>query len=167
MALTSRVSLELLATLTGSADFGAPSSRPRFSRQIDLTSGTGAGQADVIWTDQRTLAASASEDLDLAGSLTDVLGATVTLARVKVLYVAASSANSNNVVLGAAASNAWAGLLNATGTVTLRPGQVLLTAVTDATAMAVTAGTGDLLAVANSGAGSSVTYDIAVIGASA
>lgn len=167
MALTSRVSLELAARLTGTADFGAPASEPRFARQFDLGNGTGASQADRIWADQRTLAASANEDLDLTGTLVDALGATLTLARVKVLYVAANSANTNNVVIGAAASNAWAGLLSATGTVTLRPGGVMLVAATDATAHAVTAGTGDLLRIANSGAGSTVTYDIAVVGASA
>jgi hypothetical protein len=167
MPLTSRVSIELAALLTGSGDFGPPSSSPRFARQIDLATGTGAGQADRIWTDKRTLAASANEDLDLTGSLTDALGASLALARVKVLYVEASAANANNVVVGAAASNAWAGLLNAAGTVTLRPGEFFLAATRDATAHAVTAGTGDLLRIANSGAGTPVTYDIAVIGASA
>jgi len=167
MALTSRVSLELMATLTGSADFGAPSSRPNFARQIDLASGTGAGQADTMWTDRRTIAASGSEDLDLSGSLTDVFGATVDLARVKVLYVAAASGNTNDVVIGAAAATAWAALLGATGTVTLRPGALLLVAASDATAYPVAAGSTDVLQVANSGAGTSVTYDIAVIGASA
>jgi hypothetical protein len=102
MALTSRVSVELAATLTGTADFGAPSSRVRFAQQLDLTSGTGAGRADKLWTDQRTLAASGTEDLDLAGSLTDVYGATITLATVKVLFVRAAAANTNDVVLGGA-----------------------------------------------------------------
>lgn len=167
MALTSRVSMELSALLSGTSDFGAPTSAPKFSRQVDLGSGTGAGQADRIWTDQRTLSASATEDLDLTGTLVDALGATLTLARIKVLYVAAASGNTNNVVVGNATSNAWAALLGATGTVTLRPGQFFLTAVTDATAMAVTGGTGDLLKVANSAGSTGVTYDIAVIGASA
>lgn len=167
MALTSRVSLALAATLTGAADHGAPSSQPSFSRQLDLSSGTGAGRADKIWTDTRTLAASATEDLDLAGSLTDVFGGTITLATVKVLYVAASSSNTNDVVVGNASSNAWAALLGATGTVTLKPGAVFLVAATAANPWPVTAGTGDLLKVANSAAGSGVTYDIAVIGATA
>jgi hypothetical protein len=167
MALTSRVSLELVASLTGTADFGAPSSRPSFARQINLTNGTGANQADRVWTDQRTVAASANEDLDLTGTLVDVLGATLTLARVKVLYIAAAGTNTNNVVVGAAAANPWAGLLNGTGTLTLRPGAFFVAAAPGATGMAVTAGTGDLLRIANSGAGTSVTYDIAVIGASA
>lgn len=167
MALTSRVAVELAARLTGTADFGAPVSEPRFSQQVSLASGTGAGQADRVWADRRTLAASASEDLDLTGTLVDALGATLTLARVKALYVAASASNTNDVVLGGAASSAWSALLGATGTVTVKPGGVLLVVAPGATAYPVTAGTGDLLKVANSGAGSSVTYDICIVGSSA
>ena len=166
MALTSRVSVELAAVLTGSPDFGAPSSRVNLAQQLDLASGTGAGKADKIWTDQRTIAASGSEDLDLAGSLTDVFGGTITLATVKVLYVRASAANTNDVVLGNASSNAWDTLLGDTGTVTLKPGAIFLVAATAANPWGVTASTGDLLKVANSSSGSSVTYDICVIGAS-
>jgi len=169
MAFSGRVSVELAATYTTPADFGSPSSRPRFATQLDLTSGTGAGQADLKWDDRRTLAASATEDLDLAGSLTDVYGATVALARVKVLYVRTSASNTNSVVLGAASASPWATLLNTTGTLTLPPGAeiTLRCGAADMTAWAVTAGTGDLLKVANSGAGTSVTYDIAVWGCSA
>ena len=167
MSLTARITAELSARLTGAADFGAPTSAPRFAQQITLTDGTGAGQADRVWSDRRTLAASASEDLDLAGALMDVFGATVTLARVKALYVAASAANTNDVVIGAAAANAWSALLGESGTVTVRPGGLLLVVAPDATAYPVTGDTGDLLRVANGAGGSSVTYDICVIGASA
>ncbi len=122
-----------------------------------------------MFADRRTLAASASADLDLNGVLTDAFGGTVNLARVKGLYVAASAANTNSVVIGNAAANGWATALSATGTVTLRPGAVLMlmAGAADATAYGVTASTGDLLHVANSGAGSSVTYDVVIIGASA
>lgn len=167
MALTSRVSVDLSAVLTGSADFGAPASRPSFALQLDFTSGTGAGKADKIWTDQRTIAASGSEDLDLAGSLADVFGGTVTLATVKALYVRAAAGNTNDVVIGGASATQWSDLLGTTGTVTLRPGAVFLVACTAADPWTVTAGSADLLKVANSGAGTSVTYDIAVIGATA
>jgi hypothetical protein len=166
MALTSRVSVDLSAVLTGTADFGAPSSRVSFAQQLDLSSGTGAGRADKIWTDQRTLAASATEDLDLAGSLTDVFGATITLATVKVLYVKAAAANTNDVVIGGASATQWSDLLGTTGTVTLKPGTIFLVACTAADPWTVTGGSADLLKVANSAAGSSVTYDIAVLGAS-
>lgn len=169
MALTSRISFELTSTLTSVLDLGSATAPLSYPRQITLANGTAAGQADKLWHDRRTLAASTTEDLDLTGTLTDAFGATITVARIKGLLISASAANSNNVVVGAAAGNAWAALLNATGTITLRPGASLLVAAgqADAVTYTVTAGTADLLKVANSGAGSSVTYDIAFIGASA
>jgi len=63
----------------------------------------------------------------------------------------------------------WVTLLGATHTLTLRPGAFVAvgTGAADATGYAVTATTADLLKIANSGAGTSVTYDIHIIGASA
>lgn len=132
-----------------------------------LTDGVLAGQANELYHKQRTLAASATEDLDLAGAaLLDPLGGTVTLARIKGLVVVAAATNTNNVVVGAAATNPWVGLLGATHTVTLRPGAVFaaFAGITDPTGYVVIAGTGDLLKVANSGGTTSVTYDIIVYG---
>ena len=136
---------------------------------MSLTNGTGAGNADKIFTDRRTLAASGTEDLDLAGVLLDAFGAAITWARVKGIFISAAAANTNNVVVGAAAATQWATLLNATGTLTLRPGSSIcaIAGPADATGWAVTAGTGDLLKVANSAGSTSVTYDIVIIGASA
>lgn len=169
MALTSRLSFALASTLTGTHDFAPPGSVLNLAGQIDLSSGTAAGQADKVFADQRTLAASATEDLDLAGSLADAFGATITFVKVKALLVRAAVGNTNNVVVGAASSNPWATLLNSTGTVTLRPGAGFLAwaGAADATGYGVTASTGDLLKIANSAAGTSVTYDVAVIGTSA
>lgn len=175
MGLTSRLVAHVTATHTDTApaaDLGTPTAAAvnlSQKRDVSLASGTAAGQGDLLWSDQRTLSASASEDLDLAGVLADAFGSTVTFVRVKGLYVSAAAGNTNSVVVGAASSNAWATLLNAAGTVTLRPGGFFLagTGVADATGWAVTAGTGDMLTVTNSSSGSSVTYDIVIIGASA
>lgn len=169
MALTSDLGISVSATLTKTADLSTASDPMSWRRAVHLESGTTAGKADMRFADTRTLAASATEDLDLAGVLTDVYGTALTFVRIKGIFISASAANSNNVIIGAAASNQWAGLLNTTGTLTLRPGATFaaVSGSTDATAMAVTAGTGDLLKVANSGAGTSVTYDIVIIGASA
>ncbi|MFF3622335.1 hypothetical protein [Streptomyces sp. NPDC002467] len=133
-----------------------------------LDSGTAVGQADRAFHDTRTLAASATEDIDLAGILVDVFGATQTYVRVKGLFVAAAAANTNNVVIGAG-TNPWATLLNATGTVTLRPGAAcgFFAGAADATGYAVTAATGDILKVTNSAGSTSVTYDIVIVGCSA
>lgn len=169
MTLSSGLRVEALADLITATDLSAPSAPLRYRKNIAWSDGTGAGQADLIFHDTRELAASATEDLDLSGVLSDALGGAASFARVKGLIIAAAKTNTNNVVVGAAATNAWATLLNATGTITLRPGASIAigTGAADAVAYAVTAGTGDLLKVANSGAGSVVTYDVVIIGASA
>ena len=169
MALdTSSVVLSVTGSQSNAIDFTTGIAPLARTYQLLYSTGTGAGAADRIFHDQRTLTASSSEDLDLAGVLTDVFGATVTFARIRALIIAAASGNTNNVVVGNATSNGfvtWVG--GATHTVTVRPGGFLALGATDATSYAVTAATGDLLHIANSGAGTSVTYDVILIGASA
>ncbi|MGW3572180.1 hypothetical protein ACWDSL_51460 [Streptomyces sp. NPDC000941] len=170
MALTSTMSVAVSAELTSALDLATGTVPLAIRKPVTLTSGTGAGQADKVFSDRRTLAASASEDLDLAGVLVDAFGATITFARIKGLVISAAAANTNNVIVGNATSNgfvSWAG--GATHTVTVRPGGTLalIAGQNDATGYAVTAGTADLLHIANSGAGTPVTYDIVLIGASA
>jgi hypothetical protein len=170
MTLVSDLSVNVSASYSTALDLATGSVPLLKSYRTLLASGTAVGQADKVWHDQRTIGASGSEDLDLAGVLTDAFGASLTFVKLKGLIVAAAAGNTNNVVLGGAA-NAIASFLSpaATGLLTIRPGTVfaLLTGSADATGYAVTAGTGDLLHVANSGAGTSVTYDVIVIGTSA
>lgn len=155
--------------LTTALDMGTGRAPQSLSKSMSLANGTGAGKADRIFSDRRTLAASATEDLDLAGVLLDAFGATVTFARIKGLIVSAAVGNTNNVVIGAAASAPWITLLGATHTLTLRPGAFVAvgTGLADATGYAVTATTADLLKIANSSSGTAVTYDIHIIGCSA
>lgn len=170
MALTTDLNLSLVATLTKANDLSIIAQDPlAFSQRVQLTSGTAAGQADKLFYDERTITASSSEDLDLVGSLTDTFGATFSPVRIKALIVKADAGNTNNVVVGGASATQWAALLGTTGTVTLRPGAVLLAAAgsADATGYVCAAGSTDLLKVANSSSGSSVIYQIIVIGASA
>lgn len=169
MALQTQVQVVFAATLTKTPGVAAPASPVLINRLLQLLDGTAAGKADRLYAASLTVGASSSTDLDLAGVLTDDFGQTITMARVKGLYVAASAANANNVVLGAAAGNVWTGLLNSTGTVTLRPGAcaLFLTGQADAVGYAVTGGAADLLRVANGGAGTSVGADVVIIGASA
>ena len=170
-------SSSLLLAITGSEsaalDFTTPLAPIAKTYQLLYATGTGAGAADRIWTDQRTIAASGTDDLDLAGVLVGAFGQTVTFARIRAMVIQAAAGNTNNVIVGNAASNGfvtWVG--GATHTITIRPGGLFVLANSgpgsaDATGYAVTAGTGDLLRIANSGAGTSVTYDIYLIGASA
>ncbi len=170
MPLTSRLSVAASAIQTTALDLGTAQAQLSKSYTLDLANGTAAGQADRTFHDTRTLAASANEDLDLAGVLVDALGGSLTFARIKGLIVSAAASNVNNVIVGGAASNGVVSFVGAsTHTITLRPGATLalMAGAADATGYAVTAGTGDLLRIANSAGGSTVTYDIAVIGCSA
>lgn len=167
MALTARLTLDLTASQTGSNDFGGPEFKPRLRKVIDFASGTGANQADLIWADERTLAASASEDLDLAGVLSDAFGATITIAEVVAIFIVADAANTNDVVVGDATSPVP--LLGGTNpTISVKPGGAfVIVAPSAAGQFTVGAGSTDDLKIANSSSGTSVTYQIAVLGRSA
>jgi hypothetical protein len=133
-----------------------------------ITNGTTAGKIDLLYSATRTLTASASEDLDLSGELVDTLGQTCVFADVRMICVVASSANTNNVLVGGAASNQfinWVG--NSSDIVVVKPGGILFLYTPTDPGYAVTAGTGDLLKIANSGAGTGVTFDIYIGGTSA
>lgn len=165
MAVATTISLQTIADLTKAFDLVTGSVPLNKRNLFEWASGTGADQANRIFHDQRTLAASANEDLDLSGGLSDAFGDTIIFARVLALLVAAASANANNVLVGGAAANQFINwVANSSDIITVRPGGLLLVVARDATAYAVTAGTGDLLRIANSAGGTSVTYDIVIIG---
>lgn len=169
MPLSADVLFQVAAYLSNtSADLAVPSANFNFGQSFHLDNGTGLNAADKLYADTNTLAASANVDVDLAGGLTDALGAALTFARVKALFLQASLSNANNVVIGGAASNQFVGPFGAAAhTFAVKPGGFMGWVAPDATGWPVTAGTGDLLRIANSGAGTSVTYNVVIIGASA
>lgn len=168
--LTSTITVSISAALQNAITPGSAIANLGTSYSTNFTNGTGAGQANSAYWATRTLSASTSEQLDLAGTtLQDAFGQNVSMARIKVLAVAADAGNTNNVVVGGG-SNAVAGLFGATThTAVIRPGGVIcwLCGSGDATGYALTGGTADLLQIANSGSGTSVSYTLAVIGATA
>lgn len=167
MALTS--TLRIVASLleTSALDLVTASAPVDFAERITLASGTGANQADKVFSDTRTLAASATEDLDLAGSLAGALGGSVVFARIKGLIVRAADGNTNNVNVIRPASNGVPLFLAAGDGIPVKPGGTFVWIAPDATGIAVTASTGDLITFTNSGGTTSVTYDVIIIGASA
>jgi len=168
MALVgTKLAVSLATTQTSALDLLTGRAPLDILKELPLGDGTGANQADRLFTDRRTLAASATENLDLAGVLTDAFGATLTFARIKLVLVTAASANTNNVNVIREGTNGVPLFLAAADGVPVKPGGGFLWWAPDATGVAVTAGTGDLLTFTNSGAGTSVTYDVAILGASA
>lgn len=169
MPLTTNVRVEVNAQETAPRDLGTAVMPHSLKAALSLANGALAGQANVIYSDTGTIAASGTATLDLAGTLVGALGDTLTFARVKAIIVTAASANTNNVVVGGAASNGFSSIFaDATDRVVVRPGGafVLFTGAADLNGYAVTAGTGDQLQIANSGAGTTVTYSIVVVGTS-
>jgi len=165
-SLVSKVEITIKGTLTQSLALapGGAIAAPVFSQIVkDFANGSGANQANVIWSDRRTLTASTTEDLDFAGGgLLDAFGAAIAPTKIRLVYIASSSANAQNLTLFG--DTASIPILNtAATTYTLQPGGVFLGMWPATAGLTVTATTADIIQVAN-GAGVSVTYDIVVLG---
>jgi hypothetical protein len=167
MALSTKLVLNVAATLTDALDLSTVSDPLDYTQRYTWTSGTGANSADMLWHDTRTLTASATEDLDLAGVLVNGIGDTQTFARIKAIIVTAASANTNNVQITRPAANGVVLFIAAGDGISVLPGGTFAWVSPNAASIAVTAGTGDLLTLTNSAGSTSVTYSVIIIGASA
>lgn len=164
MALEASVSVVVRAEQTGSNDLSSPVNSLLTKFLTQFADGVGLNQANKIWADERTLSASAAEDLDLGGGLTDAFGTALTFTEIKGIIIKADAGNTNNVVLGGD-TNALVNFVGAANDlINIRPGGLLCLLAPDATGYAVTADTGDIIQVANSSSGTSVTYQIILIG---
>lgn len=166
MAKTFSGSLKVSATgsLTNPQDLGSSSYVLNYNKSYSIANGTAADQANMIWTDTRTISASGSDDLDLAGVLSDVYGASITFTKIKGIIVSAAAANTNLVLVGGNTNGFINWVADKTDIIKVRPGGVFALYAGDSTGYAVTASTGDILTIANSSSGTSVTYDIVIIG---
>lgn len=133
-------------------------------RNVRLLEGTTAGKADRYFAGERTLAASANENLDFSGGFTDASGASVLCARVKMLVIHNPSTTQTLTVKPGATNGALLGFGAATYTRTVGPGGCMF--LYEPAGWAITAGTGDLFNVANS-SGASVDYLVFGVGTSA
>lgn len=151
--------LTLTGSLTNTPDLSSVYETIAKTYENLFGNGTGANQINQVWHDQRSTDTT-GEELDLAGGVTSQLsGAALTFAAIKVVVVYASTSNSGNVVVSrpganglvlfAAASDALAGL---------KPGGLFVFTDPSAAGLTVTGGTGDLLKIAASTG--TVTYDI-------
>lgn len=166
MALQTNLDLTLRANLTNAIDLETASSPLSLDLSDELTTGTGAiDTADKKFSDRRTLAAT-TENIDLAGSLVDAFGNTITFARIKCIVIRNRSVTpGENLIIGGAASNTFLLFADATDKDSIGPGGIRLYWEPSAAAKPVTASTGDILKV-DSGA-ATITYDIVIIGSSA
>lgn len=164
-ALGVTLSCSLRWIFTNADDLSTPQDAATLDVSDTLANGTGSAQADVIWRDQRTLAAT-SEDLDLAGVLTNVWGATVTFVKVKTILIKNTNTSTTKLLAvgGAAATQFSNWVASVTDIVNIGPdGVFLLHSPIDG--YAVGAGATDKLKI-DAGA-NTITYKIVIIGTSA
>jgi hypothetical protein len=165
--LAASIALAIAGSYSNALDINSVNYPLNFGPNYTFTDGSGAGQASKVFTDLRTLAASATEDLDLNGTtLLDAFGNAIAFTKIKGIIVVADAANTNDVVVGGAAANGFISPFGAaTDKVKVRPGGMLVLVDPGAAGYAVTAATADLLRIGNGGAGTSVNYQIFLIGA--
>lgn len=163
------ISLAIMARIRGalsqSGDGGTAQLPVNVSQELALADGTAADQANAVYIDAFSIAASGSLNLDLAGGgLTDRLGNALNFTAVKAILLIADATNTNNIVVGNG-TNPFVGPFGAgTHSLAVEPGGQILLATRTAAGWAVVAGTGDVLKLANSGAGSAVTGTIVIVG---
>lgn len=166
MTLSVTINTSIAATVAGANDLAGAIETVSVGKTTGYSDGTANGQANKIFASQRRLAVSASENLDLnGGGLLDPNNAALNFATIRAIYVRANDDNTDDVIVGGAASNAFVGPFGGTTpTVAIKPGcEMLIT--NKAGGWTVTAGTGDLLKVLNGGSTvGGVGYQIILIG---
>ena len=127
-----------------------------------LTDGATANKADNVWHDRRTITAGANSDLDLNnGSLFNAHGVALALTRVVwFLMRLTAPATGVRLVVGNAAADPWLAWFGAVAHTEEVRGILLKENQIDAWTVS---GTSKVLRI-NNPTGSSITYDIAVVG---
>lgn len=161
------VTAEIETVFKNLLDLSTPTDAADVLAKIQLANGTGANSADLVFHDTRTLSASATENLDLAGSLAGPFGASQVFAEVRAIMVKAAAANTNNVNVIREGTNGVPLFLALGDGIPVPPGGVFLWSCPADGKVAVTAATGDLLTFTNSAGSTSVTYDVIIVGSSA
>lgn len=178
MAIRAELAVHLEVSESGANAFsGGPYWSAAISHMVSIADGVGAGQADLAYCAERSVATGANDDIDLAGALASALGITFASVEIAVFMLrnvplpvaGVQGANTTNLSVSAAASNPAIAFL-ASGNVLgpIRPGGLILL---DGSASAaglgvITPATGDILRIVNS-AGATNKYQLCVLGRTA
>lgn len=143
-------------------DLSSPDDSVIYSILSTLSNGTASGSASRQFSDTRTVAPSATDSIDLAGALVDAFGVTITFTKIKLIALKSAAANANQINIARPASNGFVWQILASGGFQVSPGGWFVWF--DPIGITVTAATGDLLSIINAAAGTSVTYDLILVG---
>lgn len=161
---TGSISLKVISDLVNTLDLTSVRANLRKNFNITFKNGTGANQANALFHDTRTIAASGNEDLDLAGALSNAFGQTLTFTKVKAVIIRAHEGNTNNVQVTRPADTGCPIFMAAGDGIAIPPGGMFAFVVPTAGGVTVTASSGDIINVANSSSGTGVTYDVIILG---
>lgn len=170
--LTSSIELKVAGTGT----LSTTGATKNFSHTIikALANGTTALKANRFWFDERTLAGSASEDIDVfdlaaldigAGAGLDSFGQTFAMTGIAAILVENLSTSAGNLLVGNKnATTAWNSMFNGSDVaeILLVPGAAFLFVDPSAGGLAVADVTNHLLTMTDTGSG--CTYKITIIG---
>lgn len=158
------IGLQIVGQLKKDLDIGSARLDISYSKKHSISNGTADAQANMVWTDTRTIPASSSDDLDLYGGLTNAFGDTINFTAIKGIFLFASGGNVNNLQVGGDGSAVvnWVG--NASDLIVVKPGGMFALYDPSAGGYGVTNSGADVLQIANAAGGTDVIYDIIVIG---
>jgi hypothetical protein len=144
------------------------------TRRLLFRTGSGAGEADELVSQTRTIAPGVSEVLDLTSSLSNLVGdSSVTFARIKGLFVQLLGADETSlgtactsILIGNAATQPWPGFLgDGEHTMRVYNGGFAALAVGNAEGVIVEDGVADRLRVTNEDELLDAVYRIVLLGA--
>ena len=165
MSLVLNAAINLAFSHTNTANGVTVTTTPNLNLNISQADGTGLNQQDIIWPSfDRTLAASASEELDLSGALTNEQGLTVVFVKVKGLWVRNKNTTAGDTLVVGGSTNAFLLFDDATDKTTIGPGGLRLFHEPSLAGLAVTDGTGDKLKFEETGAANTCTFDVCIWG---
>lgn len=149
-------------------DFGDTSNAATYSFSDTIANGTAGDTADLLYLAAPTITASGTLNLDLSGSLTTPFGDTITMVRVKTVFIKFATDNAATSITVGNGTNPWQGWFGATThTEKVFAQGVMLHHRPDSTGWLVTAGTGDVLKIVNDDASNAADLLIAIAGCSA
>ena len=159
--VTGKVTASVSANWSKDLDIGAAQATPQASVSIAFTAGSGANKIEQVGMKVGSIAASGSADIDLAGTLTDPGGDTITFSKVKALLIKNTSASGDGIEVGGT-FDTW---VKASGDeVKVMPGGCMLIANPTAAGFAVVADTGDVITLSNLDTVNAQTYEAIVLG---
>lgn len=166
-----RISLSVTSSVTDTSivlpDGTSPVIPLNFTRTFNWGNGTVIDTADRIYMKRHTIATGTPLALDLSGSLTDLIGNTITMAKVTGIVVSNNSVTAGEILTIGAGSTPLINWIAASGdALKVGPGGMLCQLDPSLAAYAVTGGTADILTIA-AAAGLTVSVDVIIVGRSA